>query len=89
LVTVYGEWLRLRAAGVQKVVPAQAVLETAYRRAVQQAAVQEAIAHALRAFTDAVIPVPADLEAQIHQVIMGTVLSWDMAIRDLATDARS
>jgi hypothetical protein len=67
-------------AGVQKVVPDQPALAKAYRRAVRQQRVQEAIDAAIASFEeedDDAIPIPPDLEARIREKLKGTAKSWD------------
>jgi hypothetical protein len=76
-------WLetKLREVGVCKVVPEQAVLETAYRQMVRLSRVQHAMDTAIATLpTDAAIPVPANLVQQLRTAIEGTAQPWDEAL---------
>ena len=76
-------WLetKLREVGACKVVPEQAVLETAYRRMVRLSRVQHAMDTAFATLPpDAAIPVPADLVRQLRTAIEGTAQPWDEAL---------
>jgi hypothetical protein len=76
-------WLetKLQDVGVCKIVPAQAVLETAYRRMVRLSRVQRAMETAMATLPpDEAIPVPTDLVQQLRTVIEGTVQPWDDAL---------
>jgi hypothetical protein len=76
-------WLemKLQDVGVRKIVPAQAVLETAYRRMVRLSCVQRAMETAMAALPpDEAIPVPTNLMQQLRTAIEGTVQSWDEAL---------
>jgi len=77
------DWLeaKLAAAGVEKVVPAQAVLEKAYRRAVHQAIVQHAVDQALRTIKQhAAIAIPPDLADRVREAITDTPDPWDLVV---------
>jgi Protein of unknown function C-terminus (DUF2399) len=82
-------WLeqKLADAGVQKVVPDQAALQNAYRRAVRQRRVQGAIEEAFT-YLDAEeeIPIPDDLEEHIREVLAGSAHSWDRVLWKLVAD---
>jgi DNA topoisomerase VI subunit B len=79
---------KLQEADVEKVVPDGAVLETAYRRAVRQARLQEAI-DLLKAEVDReTIAVPIDLVDAVRGRIAGTDQAWDHAVWELATVRR-
>jgi hypothetical protein len=76
-------WLetKLQEMGVCKIVPAQAVLETAYRRMVRLSRVQRAMETAMATLPlDEAIPVPTDLVWQLRTAIEGTVQPWDDAL---------
>jgi hypothetical protein len=76
-------WLemKLQDVGVYKIVPAQAVLETAYRRMVRLSRVQRAMETAMAALPpDEAIPVPTDLVQQLRTTIEGTAQPWDEAL---------
>lgn len=82
-------WLeeKLADAGVEKVVPDQAALENAYRRAVRQKRVQAAIEVARAAIDeDEEIPIPSDLEAQIREQLEGSAQAWDQVLWGLVDD---
>jgi hypothetical protein len=82
-------WLeeKLGEAGVQKLVPDQATLENAYRRAVRQKRVQEAVEEALSYIDDEeAIPLPDDLEARVREELDGSAKSWDQVLWDLVAD---
>jgi hypothetical protein len=86
------DWLerKLADAGVQKVVPDHAALENAYRRAVRQKRVQEAIEEALTYIDeDEEIPIPSDLEEQIREQLDGSAKAWDHVLWDLVADDES
>src|SRR5262249_34997347 len=76
------EWLegKLAAAGVEKVVPDRATLETAYRRAHRRMIVQKAIDAAVeeaRKMETAEIAVPEDIEEQVREAVEGSEQAWD------------
>jgi hypothetical protein len=76
-------WLetKLQDVGICKIVPAQAVLETAYRRMVRLSHVQRAMETAVAMLPpDEAIPVPADLVQQLRTAIEGTAQPWDDAL---------
>jgi DNA topoisomerase VI subunit B len=82
-------WLegKLAAVGVEKLIPEREALENAYRRAVRQARVQQAIDDAidnLEAEED--IPVPDDLADRIRDKLKGSARAWDDVLWDLVTD---
>jgi DNA topoisomerase VI subunit B len=82
-------WLeqKLADAGVKKVVPDQAALENAYRRAVRQKRFQAAIEAARAALDgDEEIAVPSDLEARIREQLEGSAQAWDHVLWDLVDD---
>jgi len=82
------DWLegKLKAAGVQKVVPDQAVLEKAYRRALRQATIQRAIDKVVQDLkSDEQILVPSDLTERVREAITDTAEPWDSAVWRLAT----
>jgi hypothetical protein len=79
-------WLeeKLTAAGVQKMVPDHATLEKAYRRAVRQKRVQEAIEEVLPGIDeDEEIHAPSDLEERIREKLDGSAQAWDQVLWDL------
>jgi hypothetical protein len=82
-------WLerKLAEAGVEKMIPDQATLEAAYRRAHLRARVQEAIDAAVREARDAEIDVPTNLEQRLRERLPGTASSWDNALWKLAEAA--
>jgi DNA topoisomerase VI subunit B len=82
-------WLerKLVEIGVQKVIPDRAALANAYRRAVRQNRVQEAIEEALTYIDeDEEIPIPNDLEARIREQLNGSAKSWDQVLWELAAE---
>jgi DNA topoisomerase VI subunit B len=82
-------WLerKLAAEGVKKVVPNRTTLAHAYRRAVRQARVQEAIDAVLAALEEeGEAAVPNDLEEHIREQLDGSAKSWDQVLWDLVTD---
>jgi hypothetical protein len=85
-------WLEAKFAehGVEKVVPDQATLEQAYRRARRRAVIQHAIDAALKTIDqDDTIAIPASLAAHIRAAISGTTQSWDMAIWQMVNNTDS
>jgi hypothetical protein len=83
------DWLeqKLADAGVQKVIPDQAALENAYRRAVRQKRVQEAIEEALTYIDeDEEIPIPSDLEERIQEQRDGSAQAWDHVLWNLVAE---
>jgi DNA topoisomerase VI subunit B len=79
-------WLerKLAAEGVKKVAPNRATLAHAYRRAVRQARVQEAIDAALADLEEeGEIAVPNDLAEQLRETLDGSAKSWDQVLWDL------
>jgi hypothetical protein len=78
------DWLerKLQEAGVEKVVPEDDVLATAYRRQRRVAKLQQLIDDAL-AEEDDDAPVPEDLAAQIRERITGEAEAWDDALFDI------
>jgi DNA topoisomerase VI subunit B len=82
-------WLeqKLTAASVRKVVPDQAALANAYRRAMRQRRVQEAIDEAVRDIDEnEEMPIPDDLEATIPEQLDGSAKAWDQVLWDLVAD---
>jgi hypothetical protein len=84
-------WLerKLGEAGVQKVVPDQPALANAYRRAVRQQRVQEAIDEAVDRIAqedENDISIPDDLQEHIREQLKGTAKCWDQVLWDLVTD---
>jgi hypothetical protein len=80
-------WLegKLAQVGVKKLVPKRQALARAYRWAVRQAQLQQAIDAARDALpTDAEIAIPEDLEDQIREQLDGSAKSWDQVLWDLA-----
>jgi hypothetical protein len=78
---------RLRAHGVQKVIPDEQALRQAYRRARKIARVEQALRRALE--TDAQsdgAQMPADLARKVEQYIVGNTRAWDDAIWALANE---
>jgi DNA topoisomerase VI subunit B len=76
-------WLetKLQDVGVCKIVPAQAVLATAYRRMVRLSHIQRAMEAAMTTLPpDDAIPVPTDLAQQLRTAIEGTAQPWDDAL---------
>ena len=84
-------WLesKLQESGVEKVVPDEAVLQQAYRRAYRRVQVQEAIDRTIKALETEAPDIPPDLLVQIQTTIEGTATSWDEAIWHLATEQRA
>ena len=81
------DWMEAKfaEAGVQKVVPDQAVLEKAYRRAVRQAVVQKAINDTIVTLSQSKeIVIPPDLTERVRLAITNTAQSWDIAVWQLA-----
>jgi DNA topoisomerase VI subunit B len=82
-------WLerKLAEVGVQKVIPDQAALAKAYRRAMHQKRVQEAIDEALGYIDeDENIAIPDDLEARIRERLDGSAKAWDQVLWELVAD---
>jgi DNA topoisomerase VI subunit B len=78
---------KLTEVGVQKVMPDQPGLASAYRRAVRQRRLAEAIEDALGSIDgDEEIPVPDDLDARIRAKLEGSAKSWDQVLWDLVAD---
>jgi hypothetical protein len=85
-------WLeeKLADAGVEKVVPDQAALENAYRRAVRQKRVQAAIEAALVNLDDGEeMLIPDDLDARIRAQLEGSAQAWDQVLWELVDDDES
>jgi hypothetical protein len=79
-------WLERKLAdvGVKKVVPNRKALEKAYRRAVRQARVQQAIDATLEDLEEeGDIPIPENLAEQIHDKLDASAKSWDQVLWDL------
>jgi hypothetical protein len=82
-------WLerKLMDAGVQKVIPDQAALENAYRRAIRQKRVQQAIEDALGYINeDEEIIIPDHLTTSIRARLDGSAKPWDQVLWELVTD---
>jgi hypothetical protein len=82
-------WLegKLADVGVQKVVPDQAALQNAYRRAVRQRRVQAAIEEALAYIDDdEEMPIPDDLATRINEALDGSAHPWDRVLWTLVAD---
>jgi hypothetical protein len=82
-------WLegKLAEVGVEKLIPEREVLENAYRRAVRQARVQQAIDEAIDNLEEqGDIPVPDDLAKRIGEKLKGSARAWDDMLWDLVTD---
>jgi hypothetical protein len=88
---VFIEWLegKLTEVGVNKVVPDEEALETAYRRACKYAIIQEAIDRALVDIDDVSIKIPHNLKTQVQKRIEGTDLPWDLAVWEIVKKKRS
>jgi hypothetical protein len=82
-------WLerKLVDIGVQKMIPERAALGNAYRRAVRQKRVQEAIEEALTYIDDdEEILIPDDLETRIREQLAGSAKAWDQVLWHLVAD---
>lgn len=80
-------WLEANFAdvGVAKVVPDEETLTRAYRRAVQQRRVQQAINQALADLDeDDELPVPGALGVRLRERLTGSSRAWDEVLWDLA-----
>ncbi|MBA2528203.1 MAG: hypothetical protein H0V18_20830 [Pyrinomonadaceae bacterium] len=81
------DWLELKFAehGVTKVVPNQATLEAAYKRAILVMLANDAIGSVQSAWNENGhgVSIPDDLEQQVRIQVEGTELSWDAAIMKL------
>jgi DNA topoisomerase VI subunit B len=76
---------KLAEAGVQKMVPEKAPLESAYRQAVRLRRIERAVEETLRhADQDDPGPPPADLAERVQAMIEGTTLPWDAAVWQIA-----
>jgi DNA topoisomerase VI subunit B len=83
------DWLeaKLQAHGVKKVIPDDATLAKAYRRAVRQARVQQAIDDAIANLPPAhEISVPDGLAERIGEKLKGSARAWDDVLVDLVSD---
>jgi hypothetical protein len=83
-------WLeqKLVDAGVRKLVPDQAALANAYRRAMRQKRLEEALEEAMGYIDeDEDICIPDDLEACIRARLNGSAKSWDQVLWDLVNPA--
>jgi len=82
-------WLegKLQAAGVVKVVPAEAVLAATYRKAKLVAEIQKEIDRVVAAFDGAAVVVPGDLCGAVEQMIQNTPRPWSWAVERLAGSA--
>jgi hypothetical protein len=82
-------WLegKLAAVGVTKVIPDRDTLAHAYRRAMRQAHVQQAIDATLTDLeASGEMAVPDNLAEQIRETLDGSDKSWDQVLWDLVTD---
>ena len=79
-------WLekKLAAAGVEKVVPDDAVLMAAYKRAVRLKELERLSAEAKEKADRMEISVPTELSADVKKAIEGTSTPWDAAVWALA-----
>jgi DNA topoisomerase VI subunit B len=78
---------KLAQAGVTKLVPEQAALERAYRRAVRLQRLEHVIEEAIRNVDQAdPEPSPGDLAERIRSEIEGTEMPWDEAVWRIARE---
>ena len=85
-------WLegKLAEVGVEKVVPDDDTLASAYRLALRRSRLQAAIDDALTEIDEAPdAPVPDDLAEQIRAKITGKAIAWDAAIWSIMKTAES
>ncbi|WP_158218591.1 ATP-binding protein [Synechococcus sp. 1G10] len=75
---------QLDAMEIIKVVPDEATLAAAYRRAAKIRAAEEAMEAALAAADDEEVEIPNDLREQVTQRLMGQPIPWDAAVHALA-----
>jgi len=83
------DWLerKLQEAGVEKVVPDEAVLAAAYRRQRRLATLQQILDEALAGEDDEEGPVPADLADQVRtRLTREPTDAWDDALWDIVQD---
>jgi hypothetical protein len=78
---------KLVEAGVSKLVPDEAVLVKAYRRAAATASIERAVDAAIEGRQDDGVTVPPGLADVVGARIKGTGLSWDEAVWRLASQA--
>jgi hypothetical protein len=77
---------KLEELGVKKVIPDDATLAAAYRRAAEQGAIQKMIDEAMASFREKLttVDVPEDLGAQIEAKLADQpARSWDSVLRDI------
>src|SRR5262249_25140282 len=79
---------KLEAAGVSKLVPDEAVLVKAYRRAAAIASIERAVDAAIDGHQADGVTVPPGLADSVRAEIEGTGLSWDDAVWRLASQAK-
>jgi hypothetical protein len=79
---------KLQEVGVAKVVPDQATLAKAYRRAWHRAIVQDAIDTVLATASSIDVPTPPELEGAVRAAIENTAAAWDDAIWELVRTHR-
>jgi hypothetical protein len=82
-------WLERKFAevGIEKLIPDDATLAKAYRRAVQRARVQQAIDDAITNLEEADdIAVPDDLADRIRDTLTGSARAWDDVLIDVIED---
>jgi hypothetical protein len=84
-------WLeeKLHAADVDKVVPASAALEQAYRRAIVLARIRKAVAETLANIDDtAAVSIPPDLATHVAERLQAdATAAWDTVVWDMAEAA--
>ncbi len=82
------EWIegKLKEHGVSKVIPDEACLADAYRRALERAFVQQKIDAALKEAGDlGKVEIPDNLEAEVKdRLSKDTAATWDSIVRDIA-----
>jgi hypothetical protein len=71
---------QLQAHGVEKFIPDDDVLASAYRRACKLVRLQRLIDRELSEQGDEEIPIPEDLAPLVRKCIQGTHISWDQAV---------
>jgi hypothetical protein len=77
----------LQRHGVQKVVPDEAVLAQAYRRARRLGSVRRAAEAAWHEAADEEVGVPADLAEAVRKRIEGTPIPWDEALWQIVSQS--
>jgi hypothetical protein len=80
-------WLeaKLKAVGVEKVIPDKETLRKAFKRAARLASMQEAIDNALDELEEEDVKVPRDLEQKLKAKLKGTDKTWDDVLWQIAT----